>query len=57
MLKIGLDMPQNPAPLIPSKKHRAVATGTSRTRTGRSFPLIIRPAFTLGGSGRWDRVQ
>jgi carbamoyl-phosphate synthase large subunit len=44
MLKIGLDVAE-----IAARPHRWKRRG--RRRSARIFPLIIRPSFTLGGSG------
>ncbi len=49
MIKIGLDMPfSGTAHTI--EEARTVAAEIAG-KTGKNFPLIIRPAFTLGGSG------
>src|SRR5205814_9710807 len=44
MLRIGLDVPR-------SGIARSLADASRVAREIGSFPLIIRPAFTLGGSG------
>src|SRR5919205_2218716 len=44
MLRIGLDVPR-------SGVARSIADGQQIAKQIGSFPLIIRPAFTLGGSG------
>ena len=49
MLKIGLDVPQS-GTAHTMEEARQVAEQIA-TYTGKNFPLIIRPAFTLGGQG------
>ena len=49
MLKIGLDVPQS-GTAHTMEEGRAVAEQIA-AYTGKNFPLIIRPAFTLGGQG------
>ncbi len=49
MLKIGLDVPQS-GTAHTMEEGRAVAEKIA-AYTGKNFPLIIRPAFTLGGQG------
>ena len=49
MLKIGLDVPQS-GTAHTMEEGRAVAEQIA-DYTGKNFPLIIRPAFTLGGQG------
>ncbi|WP_193210840.1 carbamoyl-phosphate synthase large subunit [Luteolibacter marinus] len=49
MLKIGLDVPQS-GTAHTMEEARRVADEIAGL-TGKSFPLIIRPAFTLGGQG------
>ena len=49
MIKIGLDMPHS-GTAHTMEEARTVAAEIAE-KTGKSFPLIIRPAFTLGGSG------
>jgi carbamoyl-phosphate synthase large subunit len=49
MLKIGLDVPQS-GTAHNMEDARTVAEKIA-AYTGKNFPLIIRPAFTLGGQG------
>ncbi|BDS07309.1 carbamoyl-phosphate synthase (glutamine-hydrolyzing) [Oceaniferula spumae] len=49
MLKIGLDLPQSG--VAHTMEEARVIAKELKATTGNSFPLIIRPAFTLGGSG------
>ncbi|MBK1832375.1 carbamoyl-phosphate synthase large subunit [Verrucomicrobiaceae bacterium R5-34] len=49
MLKIGLDLPQSG--VAHTMEEAKVIAKELHESTGRAFPLIIRPAFTLGGSG------
>ena len=49
MLKIGLDVPQS-GTAHTMEEGRIVAEKIA-AYTGKNFPLIIRPAFTLGGQG------
>ena len=49
MLKIGLDVPQS-GTAHTMEEARVVAEKIA-AYTGKNFPLIIRPAFTLGGQG------
>ena len=49
MLKIGLDLPQSG---VAHTMEEALSIADEITEAvGKRFPLIIRPAFTLGGSG------
>ena len=49
MLKIGLDLPQSG---VAHTMEEALSIADKITEAvGKRFPLIIRPAFTLGGSG------
>jgi carbamoyl-phosphate synthase large subunit len=49
MQKIGLDMPQSLT--VHTIDEARKAADSLAELTGKSFPLIIRPAFTLGGQG------
>ena len=49
MIKIGIDLPQS-GTAHTMDEARKVATELEEF-TGKRFPLIIRPAFTLGGQG------
>ncbi len=49
MVKIGLDLPQS-GTAHTMDEARKVAEEMAES-TGKKFPLIIRPAFTLGGQG------
>ncbi len=49
MIKIGLDVPQS-GTAHTMEEARVVAEQIA-AYTGKNFPLIIRPAFTLGGQG------
>jgi len=49
MVKIGLDLPQS-GTAHTMEEARKVAEELAED-TGKKFPLIIRPAFTLGGQG------
>ncbi|GAA5481289.1 carbamoyl-phosphate synthase large subunit [Haloferula sargassicola] len=49
MVKIGIDLPQS-GTAHTMDEARKVATELEEM-TGKRFPLIIRPAFTLGGQG------
>ena len=49
MIKIGLDIPQSGVAHT-LEEANLIAKEISK-KTGKRFPLIIRPAYTLGGSG------
>jgi carbamoyl-phosphate synthase large subunit len=49
MLKIGLDVPQSGT--AHNMEDARVVAEKIAAYTGKNFPLIIRPAFTLGGQG------
>ena len=49
MIKIGLDIPQSG--VANSIEEANVIAKEISQKTGKRFPLIIRPAYTLGGSG------
>ena len=49
MIKIGLDIPQSG--VAHSIEEANVIAKEISQKTGKRFPLIIRPAYTLGGSG------
>ncbi|MGB1131269.1 MAG: carbamoyl-phosphate synthase large subunit, partial [Haloferula sp.] len=49
MIKIGIDLPQSRT-AHSMEEAREAAEELSKI-TGKNFPLIIRPAFTLGGQG------
>jgi carbamoyl-phosphate synthase large subunit len=49
MQKIGLDMPQSVT--VHTLEEGRKAAESLAELTGKAFPLIIRPAFTLGGQG------
>ncbi len=49
MMKIGIDLPQS-GTAHTMEEARKVAEEMAEV-TGKKFPLIIRPAFTLGGQG------
>ena len=48
MIKIGLDIPQSG---VAHTLEEANLIAKEISKTGKRFPLIIRPAYTLGGSG------
>ena len=49
MLKIGLDVPQSGT--AHNMEDARIVAEKIAAYTGKNFPLIIRPAFTLGGQG------
>ena len=49
MIKIGLDLPQSG--VAHSMSDALIISKEIAEKTGKRFPLIIRPAYTLGGSG------
>ncbi|MEM1084227.1 MAG: carbamoyl-phosphate synthase large subunit [Verrucomicrobiota bacterium] len=49
MIKIGIDLPQSRT--AHSMEEAKAAAKELAELTGKAFPLIIRPAFTLGGQG------
>ncbi len=49
MIKIGLDVPQSGT--AHNMEDARVVAEKIAAYTGKNFPLIIRPAFTLGGQG------
>ena len=49
MIKIGLDLPQSG--VAHSIEEANIIAKEISQKTGKRFPLIIRPAYTLGGSG------
>ena len=49
MIKIGLDIPQSG--VAHSIEEANIIAKEISQKTGKRFPLIIRPAYTLGGSG------
>ena len=49
MIKIGLDLPQSG--VAHTMRDALTISEEIAEKTGKRFPLIIRPAYTLGGSG------